>query len=274
MPDVDHAILTRFSVRAGPYVETFPAEWLHDRLQLLEAYCVPGLVHQTYGDFQWLVFCDESTPRWCLERLSELGEATAAFRIILTSAFRPAIDDVLASFGRLPSVLVTTRLDSDDALSIDYVESVARYVDAFYSSEQPALILNFPYGYKLDVDHGTLYESFQPHSPYMTLFERCDASRSPRTILSGNHGLMHRTYPLHQDVARIAWIQAIHGGNVSNRVVRSERPATQGALEGRFVLRPELAGERAGAPAPQPVREDERARFRAELEESLVAEDY
>ncbi len=265
--DFTHLILTRFSVRAYPDTPPAPRGWLEYRLRLFEAYCLPSLAHQTCPVFGWLVFCDESTASWCVERLRQFGASVPQLQVVMTSPDRPAADRVVSRAGEADHALLTTRIDSDDASSADLVERVQAYVPAFLASGHAAALLNFSRGFKLEAQTRVLYEIWHPHSPHLTLFERLDGPRRPVTVQSGNHGLMQDRYPLHVDAGPPVWVQVIHGGNVSNRILRTDRELPWSALEDRFVLdAPDCAEP---VPAPQPSTDQERTAFRQALEETL-----
>lgn len=265
-----HLILTRFSVRASASSPPATAEWLRYRLELLDAYCLPSLAAQTSAAFQWLVLCDESTERWCLDALHERALAAPQLAVVATAPGSANLEAVVGRAGAADSVLVTTRVDSDDATSTDLVERVQAYVPAFEALGSETTLVNFCRGFKLDERRGILHEFWHPHSPHLTLFERLGTGRAPTTVLSGNHGYMQDLHQLHVDAGPPAWLQVIHGGNVVNRTygawVEPEVPLS--ALDGRFCIR--RSEPREPVPAALPARAAAQAEFRRALEETLT----
>jgi hypothetical protein len=155
-------------------------------------------------------------------------------------------------------------------LAAGYVARIADYVPALSAAGQDRMLINFPRGLKYDVLSGTLYESYQPHSPYLTLLERVGPGRQLRTVASGNHGFMHLRYPLHQDLSDVGWCQLVHGGNVSNHVHGGDWPVPWSILRGRFeALGPEPTGPEPVS-APQPEGAEARAVFRQGLEDAIT----
>jgi hypothetical protein len=243
-----HLILTRFSVRfegdRGPHAP----EWLDRRLELLEAYCLPGLAQQTRGDFTWALLCDRSTDPAFLARLRRVAGEVRGASILLTDRAHSLLPPILELVDRDADVLVSSRVDSDDALALDFVERVRDYVPAFRASGEDSLLVNFSQGLKLVTDGGELYDSYQPYSPYVSLLESLRGAREPLTVIRGNHGHLYLEHPLHEDASAPAWLQVVHGGNVSNHVhAADKRIADQLPLAG-FALRPEAA-RRASPPA-------------------------
>lgn len=268
--DVEHLILTRFAVRPTPEAPPHLDEWLDYRLALFAAYCLPGLANQTREAFRWLVFCDESTAPWCLDRLRAMARDVPQMRVALTSATTSAVDRLRAGL-RAEDAVVTTRVDSDDASSTDLVERIAAYVDPFCGSDLDSLLLNFSRGYKLETASGRVFETFHPQSPHLTLFERVTPGRPVTTVQSGNHGFMSERHVLHSDVGPPAWVQLVHGGNLSNHVHETDSEVEPEELAERFVLDGEAAARAAAIPEPpQPEGAAERASFRQALEDALL----
>lgn len=272
MAPYEHLVLTRFSVRATPDARPHPLEWLEDRLRLLEAFCLPAIAAQSETGLSWLVLCDETTAPAALARLEELLAAVPRARVLRTSAHRSSLPAVLALLDPATEVLVTSRVDSDDALAVDFASRVATYVRPFCASGHDALLLSFPEGFKLDVGADRVFASFQPHNAFLTAFERVGRPGGLRTVQSGNHGLLHREHPLHQDASGPAWLQVVHGANVTNHVYPADLPQPRSVLDGRFALRQGAASGRAGAPPPQPQGSEARAVFRQGLEDALNGE--
>jgi hypothetical protein len=88
--------------------------------------------------------------------------------------------------------------------------------DDFLASGRDTWLLHFPRGYRFDHATQTLYFEWNPRSPYHSLFERHPAES--KTVLSGNHSTFHEVHPTEQDDSLSAWVQVIHGGNLSNQL--------------------------------------------------------
>jgi ubiquinone/menaquinone biosynthesis C-methylase UbiE len=264
-----HVILTRFSVRAYPAAPPHTSDWLAYRTDLFEAYCASSMSAQTCQNFAWLVFCDESTQQWCVQRLRHLAKEVPQLKVVLTSPAEPSYRSAEKEIRPGDEVLITTRLDSDDATSIDFVERIQNFAPGFVASKQEAVLVSFSRGFKLLEDHDRLFECWYPHSGYLSLFEHVDALRPSMTVQSGDHGFLPERYPIHVDAGPPAWIQVIHGGNVRNRVWSIDRETSMAALNGRFVVNRDRT--RSAPVAPDlPRSEDRKRQFRQALEESLL----
>jgi hypothetical protein len=233
-PRIHHVVGTRFSVRMGLEPPAFERSWLEERLRLLELFCLPSVMAQTTSAFTLMLLCDEATPPDILDALRQHERESPAVAIALTGSDRTPADVIAASTPPGTDVLVTTRLDSDDAIADGYLEAVQEYAAPFHRSDVATLLVNFPRGMRLDVPEDAFYERRMPNSPFHSLFER-PASGPARTIFSGvgraarnrargNHATLHEHQVTHQDESIVAWLQVVHGGNLENRITPSDRP--------------------------------------------------
>lgn len=226
--DVTHAILTRFNVarpkRQDP-IRLDPA-WLARRFELFERYCLPSVAAQTARDFHWIVYFDEATPpefRARIEACRRIFPFTAYFTPVIDSPGWPAsLAQVIPA--RTPW-LVTTRFDNDDALAVDYA---ARLHAALGRAAARRSAFNFAAGFVLE--GGRVYALAHPSNAFASWLEPWD--ESARTAVSIHHMRLADFGPVTQIGGPGAWLQVVHGGNVSNKV-RGWR-ADPAAARGRF----------------------------------------
>jgi hypothetical protein len=123
-PTIDHVLLTRFNVPSAGREKVIRAQdgWLRKRVQLFERFCMPSVQRQTVKDTHWLIYFDPESPQW----LQDWIESTAP--AVFTPVFRSSVNrdelisDVRRVSGATSDVLLTTNLDNDDALAVDFVE--------------------------------------------------------------------------------------------------------------------------------------------------------
>lgn len=211
-----HVIQTRFSIQAKWGFQEFPVDWLETRLQLFDSYCLPSIASQTCGDFIWQVYCDSSTDVAILEELQRRTEGVPQMRIAFTGAEGSTVAAHALELIR-PSdlALITTRLDSDDAISVHYVQATQAHIHRFLESGDASLLLNFPRGVQLNTANNRLLLDWMPRSSFHTLFERVDSD--VKTVVYGNHSTFHEQHPTLHDDSILAWLMVIHGGNVLNK---------------------------------------------------------
>jgi len=219
-----HLILTRFNL-ATPgrehAIRNRPG-WLAERFDLFERICLPSVASQTCRDFRWVIYFDKDTPEPFRSRIEELRQVVP-FTPYFTGLFRS--EGWNRSVGELfpdrTPYLLTTRLDNDDALAVDYVERVQEAVRG-REAEAP-LSVNITQGY---VRSGpALYQLSHPSNAFFSRF------------CAWNADMVMATSILHMDIANRGpviqlggpggWLQVVHGSNVSNRV-RGRRISAEG----------------------------------------------
>lgn len=223
-PRVQHLLETRFSVRLRLRKGPLPRAWLEERIALLRRFCLPSIAAQTVADFTWLLLCDESTDPEALAVLRSCEREVPTLAVELTSADRTPRDVVRSRVRADADVLITTWLDSDDAVADTFVESIQAYAAPFAASAHGTFVVNFPRGYRLDTQAGRLYEEYMINSPFASLFERPRAG-PVETVLERSHVMLPHAHLTQQDESRHAWLIAVHGGNLINRIGANGRLA-------------------------------------------------
>jgi len=213
-----HVILTRFNVRVE---QSDPpgCDWLEHRFALFERFCLPSVKAQTCGNFVWILFCDPDIPGPFLDRIG----AYAQWKTLRPIFFRNVFDRGMAvaavsDLTRGHSHLITSRLDNDDAICRTFVESIQRSFRG-----QKFEFFNFTNGYILDTNaDGRIWSGRHTSNAFISLVERA-ADRS--TVYCGNHMDLDRQGPVTQIAEPAAWLQVVHGRNLSNRVWGTPGPA-------------------------------------------------
>ena len=229
---LDHLVLTRFSAVRRGQGQPMPAAWLTYRLGFFFDACHPSLTRQVGGArFRWLVFLDDRCPDDFREQVTELA----------AGAFEPVWGH--GDFGSVelpraieqwsdPSAdhLVTTRVDSDDAVACDFVGAVQAAVQGS-GSDDDLLFVNFARGLQVDRS-GAVYRRDQPHGPFMSLVERRLDGETPRTVYTTKHNLARLTAPVLEVRSPPMWLQVLHDGNLRNVVAGGQ--VGPGVLAERF----------------------------------------
>ncbi len=219
---MQHLIETRFSVLRGADRGAFSSHWLEQRLELWRRFCLPSILAQTVAEFTWLVLCDESTDPEALDALRSFGREAPMLEVVLTGAERSPAGAVRSRLEAGTEVLITTQLDSDDAVADRFVEAIQGYAEPFARSEHASLGVNFVRGYRLDVAAGALYEDRMANSSFPSLMERPGGS-PVETALGPGHVMLSHLHPTHQDESMHAWLIAVHGGNLVNKIGGRQR---------------------------------------------------
>jgi hypothetical protein len=212
--ETKHLILTRFNTASPGREQAIRLRpgWLDGRFELFRDLCLPSIAGQTRQDFEWIIFFDEQTPdlyRRQIEDLQKLYPFTAYF----TPMFE--MDKIVPGLVRDTSSkwLLTTRLDSDDILAKDHVERLREIV-----AEPRHQVINFHRGAILSIkdQNPSLYRIADDSNPFASLME--PMSSDAGTIWAVKHVEIDRIAPVLQVEGPPAWLQIVHGANVSNRV--------------------------------------------------------
>lgn len=207
--DVDHFLLTRFNLPSLGAESVIRAKegWLRDRVELFERYCLPSVRTQSSRDFHWIIYFDPHSPPWLKARILDHGDAyTAVFREAVTNA--ELLGDMRSALSVPRSELITTNLDNDDGLAVDFVRRVQ---SAHTTSPRTAIYL----ANGLIKDNDLLYFRTDRSNAFCSVRESWDGAR---TCWSDWHNLLADSMPAVVVDCPPMWIQVVHGRNVSNRV--------------------------------------------------------
>lgn len=180
--EIRHYIITRFNMPwvngEGDSPRGINPEYLKERLVLFDKYTVPSLVNQTCKNFRWLVFYDVRTPVEFLEKIESYKTLGFYEPIFVEPGFslKDYLEELKVEIGL---GFVTSRVDNDDALMPDYVETVQKKaMEVLPEDKYLTSILNYRYDendktltkYKQKKNHfisrtGNVFEVNQNHMP-------------------------------------------------------------------------------------------------------------
>jgi hypothetical protein len=214
-PRSRHVFLTRFNVRwdeasDGASLGNDPT-WLSGRFELFERYCLPSMLAQSTQDFSWIIFFDHQTPEPFATRARALAQVSPniipVFCKSLPLEFVQAT--IVEQLPERPEWLLTTRLDNDDGLHSDFAATLQAR-----QSFELAEVLNFAQGVVLCGER--VYRWRHVSNAFISLSEPFAERRTVFSI--ARHLYAAESYPVRQIAEPAAWLQVIHGGNISNRV--------------------------------------------------------
>jgi hypothetical protein len=241
-----HAIITRFNVQLGFASDTPRLEpaWIAPRWHLFENFCYPSVATQSVKPDSWLMFVDAATPPEYRERLAQLPLVEP---IYISNALTDAIiaRNVCERLSLDCTHLITSRLDSDDAIAADFIAKVQESFDY-----QDLCFVNFPLGYHWT--DGRLYNTWDLSSPFISMIERAGSLRGEDLPFRTVHCVPHHRA---SDIARVhqlrvgpRWLQVVHDRNSLTslkglRRIRRRAPA-EFSLDGPARLREESLSRR------------------------------
>ncbi|HEU4807638.1 MAG TPA: glycosyltransferase, partial [Homoserinimonas sp.] len=252
---VHHVLLTRFNLPSAGVERSIREHegWLANRIELFDRYCVPSVRAQSNRNFSWIIYFDPHSPDWLTRRVRDYAESG-----LFTPLYRAAVSredllsDIRGTVAPGGGRLVTTNLDNDDALATDFVDRIQSLCD---QERRTAIFLVTGL-----IKSGTgVYLRVDRDNAFCTVAEPWDA---PVTCWADWHVLLRRSMPVVERQGQPAWLQVVHGENVSNRVrgrladPRPWRPLFPGALDDVPAPRAvDLLGDRLVAAPARATRE-------------------
>jgi hypothetical protein len=235
--DYTHFIITQFNLRNFPLSNNYDYEswlqWTRKRIALYRDYCLPSIINQSCKEFKWLLYFDSDTP----EEFNEFIYELSAFPFINVCYCKGIedfnanyIDEVKKRIGKSAKWIITTRIDNDDCLHREAVETIQKNL-----IERHGFLISLASGYLLNIKDRTLSHYFYPMSPFITLIEARSGD------IKGIFGKGHTKYDslrlyVFKEIwleyfnkkarrsrfilNRALWIQTVHGENVSNSFYR------------------------------------------------------
>lgn len=235
MRSLHHFILTNFNVRipgvtvdqSGGAVRT--RSWLDGRIALFETFCLPSLAGQSCQNFEWLVRFEVDTPADVRERISRWQKSVRLTPVWNEASVQTTIAERVRSNT---SVIVTTRLDSDDGLHREHVALIQSEI-----GEPRAEVLCPTHGYSLQYPEGEVRLSRDPLSAFITLVDPVTGPPT-RTVRSVQHREAAALAPLREIGEHALWLQVAHGRNLWNRP--NGAPCSIDGVREAFNLKPDV----------------------------------
>jgi hypothetical protein len=208
-----HIVITRFWFRrfaGGQAIEERPdLSWFQNRCRLFATYCLPTVLAQSVKDFTWFIYFDKATPMECLEQVREIVSRYSHIQIRTIEEFQPSTikTEIVSEIGGTAEWLLTTRLDTDDGWHRDFVRRLQSSIRAGVCE-----FLNFPVG--IISYRGKAYLYRHQSNAFISLFEPTETAM---TVFCSAHEILYRIAPIRQLSPTPAFLQVVHGGNLSNK---------------------------------------------------------
>lgn len=208
---LDHVLLTRFNLPTGGVEARIRASesWLTNRWALFERYCAPSVAAQTTSEFTWIIYFDPESPEWLKRAIAPYAER-GLFRPIFRAEVptEALIADVRSVVRYGDGTLLTTNLDNDDGVAVDFLRRLQDAVD--FTDRRAVYVAN---GLVKGADG--VYLRHDPENAFCSVAAPWS---EPSTSWDEWHIMLGRTMPVVVIDGAPGWLQVVHGENVSNRV--------------------------------------------------------
>jgi hypothetical protein len=249
-----HVLLTRYNLRTAwtdAAVTDDAQGWHDDRAVIFEKICLPSVLAQTRRPDIWIVGFDSSKREYVRRVLDLLGPHPWIVPIWQSSSdgrhessqrlFERAMGSL---FGSRHKRIITTRLDNDDAIALNYCEEVRRHATARLKlrPDEQDFWLTFARGAQLC--NGAIRPYRKLNNQFLSRCITLDGEPlgDIPTALSGNHvDILERSPYVEIDDCQAMFLQFVHRTNAANREKSQIGPILQaeGALT-RFGLTAEV----------------------------------
>lgn len=208
-----HFILTRFNEtyfainNLNPNI-SINDEWLANRIKIFKSITVPSVYAQTDKEFTWIVKCNPKTPTWVRKELE--GEYLVCYDEFdfnikedpsPAAPIYPKIWQKIIRQMTTDKEIITTALDSDDAIANDHINLVKNFI-------KPLMFFDFNRG--LIKNKEGLFLHYKPMTSQFYSF------MDYNTL----HTVYHKTHHVNENIIKNqiewGWLQNNHSNNVLN----------------------------------------------------------
>lgn len=227
MENFKHLLLIRFNLDYSPHTGNPYAcdeEWHKERFELFQRFCLPSIIQQTSKNFKLLIFFNEEKQKKYHQFIEETKESDTDIDFFFVKpeedhrAFlKKYINDNITS-----DYLITTRIDNDDAISVNFIESIQyEFTSIKDSLKGDHIILNAGNGYQFETKFPFRKSKRlgYNYSPFISLVSKIDPAKTTLTVLSHSHLAWKGFSEAIELPVKMYWAQIIHKKNVSNKIL-------------------------------------------------------
>jgi hypothetical protein len=214
-------------------------EWLEERQRLFERYCLPSVVsaERSCPLLTWVLLCALDSPaslRAFMARVVQLHPWIVPLYVEEDFRLGDIVEESLKRRTKEACrFLLTTRLDSDDAVSREFVRDLRHAAERslkleYIGKRELPTLINIPFG--CQTVEGRLYLSADFGNPFISYLEERSQDEPILTCYLGPHRDLHKSARTVRQVvaAGPSWLQVVHGSNEENVVCGLRVPRTVG----------------------------------------------
>ena len=193
-------------------------EWLEHRFILFERYCLPSINNQSCQNFDWIVLFDSNTPDRFRARIDACQKDCSQLVPVFVEPergryFATIFRDEIVRRLRDDRV-VTTYLDNDDALNVQFVEDLQRRAELLADGT----FIRYSDGYQYYTEEQFMLRIHYPRNHFVSVVEKGNPSTIKGIFGYGRHfyideiaGVGIETVP-----GLPMWCEMVHEKNMIN----------------------------------------------------------
>lgn len=213
-----HFLITRFNLKVPDWQLTknkeslLTEEWMAHRMELFENFCLPSVLSQSNQNFTWLIYFDTTTSLYFKNKISSIINGNKQIKLIYIngmSAFSAILKKNIQKKSEKIPYLITTRLDNDDCIHKDFVETIQQQFNF-----QDFMAIDLTEGYSLQIEPQVrLGKKTQLYNPFISLIEK---NNTPTTVCMRAHGKWKSENRIIHIKNKRVWLAIIHHKNKIN----------------------------------------------------------
>lgn len=234
--------LTRFAEKFSPQAPVLTPERVHSRLEFLKHTAAAAVLNQTVPFDGWFLSVSSELGGNLLQKICNAIEGIGT--VVIQNKGQSSAEVFSTELKKVRGSYLTLRLDSDDAISIDFVERLLK-------ADIPAgSTVSFSRGTIFDLNSQRAAKSFIRTNPFLVY----RGSKGSNVFHLGHHGLVEdslgqRFYCL--ETKRPMWCIFIHGNNAANEMPPLYWPERKKSIRRAFPFLPHRPGPELLAPRSQ-----------------------
>lgn len=215
-----HFLITRFNLKNEHWINNnaVSENWLKNRIKIFEKICYPSVINQSNQQFTWLIFFDIDTPN-TIKKYIEENYTSDLIQIHYIDGFKEleTICKRIISTQISPnSYFITSRLDNDDALHKDYIDTIKNL-----SIPRSKTVIDIRNGYQLYFENnlGQAKAYFSTFNPFISLISD---DKTLELVIDKEHtDWNNKNYTCIAYLKKRLWMQYIHDNNQLNKLITS-----------------------------------------------------
>ncbi|NEO92713.1 MAG: hypothetical protein F6K56_21720 [Moorea sp. SIO3G5] len=225
-----HCLITRFNIKhvnlsTNQTIDrVFEDSWIEERLTYFKNYCLPSVLNQNCNNFYWLVYLDIGTKDKYKKEFESLIKLSAYFSevryvdnvIAFIQDVRNFTSDLLTDKDEY---LITTRLDSDDALHENAISrlqsSLQEHIKDIETENKIALNLLCGYQFRVKPFYELAWNKI-PSNPFVSLVEKTNTNCD--TVYTYFHNDL-KGIKIFDITDNFYWLQTVHSINMTTDVI-------------------------------------------------------
>lgn len=219
---VQHFVITRFNILGvgGNSEKALSSSWLEHRYHLFQEFCIPSMKTQSVQDFSWFVLFDPRTDKGYLDKVI----SDEVIQPIFASKLPSALNQIKSFIHEDTDVLISSRLDNDDAIMSEYIKISREFSMAIYNQKEVLslpYVINFRSGWELAVSENKLFSRDYPNNHFQSMISAKKSDQNPdfSMIINYHHSHVHKQFNTVNVVNHIPmWLIVVHDQNVGNTI--------------------------------------------------------